>query len=67
MSTAATWWPDHRVWSQHLSKTDISLLLSMLCALDLFLGAVAALASVAFVAGVVFERQRHTGGEKPTA
>ena len=47
-----------------MSKTDISLLLSLLCALDLFLGAVAALVIVAFVAGVVFERQRHTGGEE---
>ncbi|MGZ4248873.1 MAG: hypothetical protein ACXVUE_11280 [Solirubrobacteraceae bacterium] len=49
-----------------MGKTDISLLLSLLCALDLFLGAVAALVIVAFVAGVVFERERHAGGEDST-
>ena len=41
-----------------MGKTDISLLLSLLCALDLFLGAVAALVMVAFLAGVLLERQR---------
>jgi len=46
-----------------MNKTDVSLLLSMLSALALFLGAFAALVIVAFVAGVVFERQRHTGAK----
>ena len=46
-----------------MGKSDISLFLSLLCALDLFLGAVAALVIVAFVAGVVAERRRHPGGE----
>lgn len=49
-----------------MNKTDISLLCSLLCALDLFLGAFAALVIAAFVAGVVFERQRHTAGEDST-
>ena len=52
--------------ADHMSKTDISLLLSLLCALDLFLGALAALVIVAFVAGVVFEQKRHAGGEDST-
>ena len=49
-----------------MSKTDISLLLSLLCALDLFLYAYAALVVVAFVAGVVFERQRRARGGDPS-
>jgi hypothetical protein len=49
-----------------VNKTDISLLLSLLCALDLFLGAFAALVIAAFVAGIVFERQRHAAGEDST-
>jgi hypothetical protein len=49
-----------------MSKTEISLLLSLLCALDLFLGAVAALVFVAFIAGIVVERQRHAEGGAPT-
>jgi hypothetical protein len=49
-----------------MSKTDISFLLSLLCALDLFLHAYAALVVVAFVAGVVFERRRPTGGGDPS-
>lgn len=48
-----------------MNKTDVSLLLSVLCALDLFLGAVAALVIAAFVAGMLYEHQRQQ--DDPTA
>jgi hypothetical protein len=50
-----------------MNKTDLSLLLSLLSALDLFLGPLAAIVIVAFVAGVVCERRRNAGDEDSTA
>jgi hypothetical protein len=47
-----------------MNKTNLSFLLSLLCALDLFLGAVAALVIAAFVAGVLFEQHRRGGAHK---
>jgi hypothetical protein len=48
-----------------MDKTDLSLLLSALCALDIFLGAVAAVVIVAFAAGVLSERHRRNDHPKP--
>jgi hypothetical protein len=50
-----------------MNKNDLSLLFSLLCALDLFLGAFAALVIAAFVAGMLFERHRTHGGEGTTS
>jgi hypothetical protein len=48
-----------------MDKTDLSLILSTLCALDLFLGAVAALVVAAFVAGMLWQARRPTGSSRP--
>ena len=48
-----------------MDKTDISLILSVLCALDLFVGAVAALVVAAFVAGMLWQAHRSTGSDRP--
>lgn len=47
-----------------MDKTDISLMLSAVCALDLFVGSIAALVVAAFVAGALF--QAHRGPNGPT-
>ncbi len=49
-----------------MDKTDLSLLLSAFCALDLFFGAVAALVIVAFAAGALYERSRSHNDPKPS-
>jgi hypothetical protein len=41
-----------------MDKTDISLILSTLCALDVFFGRIAALVIAAFLIGIVFEQHR---------
>lgn len=45
-----------------MDKTDISLTLSVLCALDLFIGASAALVLAAFVAGMLLQARRRPKG-----
>ena len=48
-----------------MDKTDISLILSVVCALDLFVGAVAALVVAAFVAGMLCQAHRSAGSDRP--
>ena len=43
-----------------MNKTDISLILSTMSALAIFLGPIAALVLAAFVAGVLFEQHRYS-------